>query len=172
MRHSTSKSKSKAIATSLITKCLIKSSNRIRHVHFMAFEGPTYRDHHLVVLFVFLDRRPTCQCQGTWSSWPPIKYVYVKYRGDFTAGNRTANLFPWHLGISPPSSSTLGVCKTITLFVLMLAIETNTLWFPCTRRWCGHLGFKALSLGHLVSTKHSCSRGQKAKLYSWNKSCS
>ena len=42
--------------------------------------------------FFFWDRRPTCQCQSTKGSWSPSK-SFVKSRGDFTAGNWTANLF-------------------------------------------------------------------------------
>ena len=38
------------------------------------------------------DRRPTSQRQSTWGSWPLGKFS-VRKRGDFTAGNWTANLF-------------------------------------------------------------------------------
>ena len=42
--------------------------------------------------FFFGDRRPIGQRQSTGGSWPLGKFS-VKKRGDFTSGNRTANLF-------------------------------------------------------------------------------
>ena len=57
--------------------------------------------------FVFLlDKRSICQCRSTWGNCPPGKYS-VKYIGDFTTGNRTANLF-LEIWVSPPPSSSLG----------------------------------------------------------------
>ena len=62
----------------------------------------------LLLLWLVL-LRPTCQHQSTWGSLPPDKF-FVKRRFHSRESNRQP--LPWNLGISPPSSSSLGSSRT------------------------------------------------------------
>ena len=103
----------------------------------------------LAFLFYFFgDKRPIGEHQNTWGSWPPNKFS-VGYRGDFTNGIRTTNLF-LEIWVSPPSFGSLRSSRTtVWRFLAFLSVSVvqskveypDVSWglFLCLRRcfwWC------------------------------------
>ena len=81
-------------------------------VSYMGLKGPIFY-YLLFILFIFFgDRRSTYQHQSIVGSLPPDKF-FCQVERRFHSREWNIQPLPWDLGISPPSSSSLGLSRTM-----------------------------------------------------------